>query len=109
MRDYIALGPTPAGEECEQVGPDYDPVQARKESAIFIKQLRRVNGPEPEGARLAQKVFAHDFGSYNEVVCYFDDTYQAAIDYAFKCEANYPECWDKIAKEELENVLRWTL
>ena len=52
MRDYIDIGATPASENCEQLGPNYDPQRARAECRAFIAQLRRQFGPEPEGAQL---------------------------------------------------------
>jgi len=97
MRDYIPYGPVPSGEDCEQVGrPDYDPVKARAECVRFISQIRKQFGPEPEGARLAVKSFPHDFGSYYEVVCYYDDSIEEAVTYAFNGE----ESWTTWEDEE---------
>ena len=93
MRDYIDIGSTPTEEPCAQVGqPDYAR-QARAECARFIEAIRQVLGPEPEGAQLAIKSNPHDFGSYFEVVCYYDDNSEAATRYAFRCEAEAPTRW----------------
>lgn len=100
MRDYFELGPTPADEQCEQVGPNFNAQKARKESLCYIKQLRREFGEEPEGARLTIKSFPHDFGSYSEVVCYFEDQIKESVEYAFKCENGMTE-WDEISRKEL--------
>lgn len=100
-RDEIAIGCTPAGEECEQLGPNYRPERARQECSEFIKQLRRQLGDEPQGARLRVKANEHDFGTYLEVVCVYDIDSEAAAEYAYKCEAEMPEFWDAPACEAL--------
>lgn len=93
-RDYIDIGPTPAEEECAQVGqPDYMH-RARSECNRFIELLRRTLGPEPQGARLAVKSNPHDFGTYLEVVCYFDTDNEEAEKYAYRCEREAPARWD---------------
>ena len=93
-RDYIDIGSSPAYEECAQVGsPDYAQ-RAREECNQFIDLIRRVMGPEPEGARLAVKSNPHDFGTYYEVVCYFDTDNEEASNYAYRCEGEAPSTWD---------------
>jgi hypothetical protein len=97
--DYIYVGSSPADETCAQVGTwDYSE-RARAECRALIGQLRRVLGPEPEGARLAIKSAAHDFGTYYEVVCYYDDDMAAAVRYAFRCESECPARWDAEARK----------
>jgi len=93
-RDYIDIGSAPAEEDCAQVGsPDYH-ARARPECIRFIDLIRKVLGPEPEGATLQVKSNPHDFGSYLSVVCYFDDDNEAASDYAYRCESDGPTTWD---------------
>lgn len=92
-RDYIDIGPTPADEPCEQLGPNYDESKAKAECRRFIEVIRKALGPEPEGARLSIKANAHDFGTYHEVVCYFDTDNEKAAEYAFKCESDAPSRW----------------
>lgn len=99
-RDYITIGSSPASEDCAQLGSADYHERSRKEMKAFINQIRREFGPEPDGARLAIKSFPHDFGTYSEVVCYYDDTNEAAMDYAFKTECP-SEYWDNQAKVEL--------
>jgi hypothetical protein len=101
MYDSLSLGPTPYAESCAQVGADDYSARARKECKAFINQLRRLFGPEPEGARLAISSNPHDFGSYLDVVCKFNDLNEKATEYAYKLEANTPEEWDAEAREEL--------
>ena len=93
-RDYIDIGSGPAYEECAQVGsPDYAQ-RARSECNRFIELIRRKLGPEPEGAQLSIKSNPHDFGSYYEVVCYYEIDNEAATQYAFRCESDAPANWD---------------
>ena len=93
MRDYTSIGPSPCDEECVQVGtPDYMAL-ARPECQRFLELIRKELGPEPPGAQLRIKSNAHDFGSYLDVVCYFDDQDEEATDYAYRCEADAPQTW----------------
>lgn len=95
MRDYITIGCTPADEDCQSVGmPSYNPAEARRECEQFRNLIRQTVGPEIGTARLAIKSFSHDFGSYYEVVCYFDDHDEEAMDYAFHCESCSPTKWN---------------
>jgi len=94
MRDYIDIGSSPAEEDCAQVGtPDYQQ-RARAECTRFIELIRRTLGEEPGSAHLAIKSNPHDFGTYYEVVCYFDDNDEEGMKYAFRCEAEAPVRWD---------------
>ncbi len=92
-RDYIEIGPAPCEEECAQVGSDGYHARAREECRRFIGAIRAKLGPEPDGARLAAKSFSHDFGTYHEVVCWYDEGNEAAAAYAFRCEAEAPTHW----------------
>lgn len=93
-RDYIDIGPVPADEPCEQVGtPNYDPQKGRQECTRFLNLLRKTFGDEPAGARLAVKSNPHDFGPYNSVVCHYDDSFEGAAEYAFRCQDEAPTKW----------------
>lgn len=106
-RDYINIGPTPPDEKCAQVGADDYHAISKRECAAYIRQLRRVLGNEPNGARLSTKRFDHEYGSYLEVICYYDDTNEAALDYALKCESNEgPMKWDEIALQEMAEAAK---
>ncbi len=92
MRDLTYCGPVPANEDCEQLGPNYRADVARSECIRYRDQLRAQFGPEPEGASLRIKSEPHDFGSYLEVVCSFDDNDSKAVEYAYACESDaWPE------------------
>lgn len=101
MRDYLYLGPTPAEEDCEQLGPNYDPGKARLECGAYIAQLVRQFGEPPEGAWFKIKGESHDFGRYYEATISFDDTIPATVEYAFHVEANSPARWDDASKKLL--------
>ena len=94
MRDYLVIGSAPHEEDCVQVG---DPHYYRKmlvECLRFIELLRTMFGPEPEGAELRIKAFEHDFGTYHEVVCWYDTMFPASFAYAQRCEEEMPDTWE---------------
>lgn len=94
MKDYITLGSSPVNEFCAQVGEDDYLEKAREESQRYLDLLKKKFGPEPEGARLSVKSFAHDFGTYHEVVCWYDESFPKSADYAFDIEGNLPLTWE---------------
>ncbi len=89
MTDYLTLGPTPAGENCVQVGNDNYQTLAREECKKYIALLRK-KWPE---ANFRIKSFPHDFGSYMEVVVMYDTENEKETDQAFDIENNLPESW----------------
>ena len=94
MRDYISIGSAPCEEACVQVNPEGDYHQAmRAECLRFLELVSKKLGPEPEGASLAIKSNPHDFGTYYEVVCYFEDSNEEAREYALLCEGEAPLTW----------------
>ena len=95
MKDYINIGSTPCEEPCAQVGQSDYAKKARAECVRFIQLLRHTFGPEPEGAQLAVKSFPHDFGTYYEVVCWFDPALRLSVEYALRCEAETPATWEE--------------
>ncbi len=99
-RDFVDVGCSPHEEDCEQSGRDYDPVRARLECKALIGQLRRMYGEEPPGARLKIQSNPHDFGTYYEVICEYNDENEEAANYAWGCE-DIPDRWDEQAKIEL--------
>jgi hypothetical protein len=94
MRDFLNIGSAPYEEDCAQLGTEDYYEKSKDECRRFIDLIRQKCGPEPVGARLATKSFQHDFGTYYEVVCYFDDTIPESEEYAFEVEANAPATWD---------------
>lgn len=106
MRDYLGIGPTPPEEQCAQIGAkDYDyHVMGRFECELYKKVLVEAMGEPPEGARLKIKSNYHEFGTYYEVVCWYEDSFQAAIEYAFKCESEGPTHWPEWAKKAVKTA-----
>lgn len=105
MFDYVWLGSAPAEEACAQVGtPDYAE-RARTECIAYKRQLVRValaaGKDVPPGAVIMTKSESHDYGTYYEVVCKYDDTKEAAVEFAYWLEENMPGHWDDEAREAL--------
>jgi hypothetical protein len=94
MDDFFTLGPVPSDEPCAQVGEEDYRTRAVPECRRYIDLLRKTFGEEPEGTRLAVKWFAHDFGDYCEVVCYFDPEIPDSVAYAQRCESDAPTTWE---------------
>ena len=94
MQNYFSIGPSPYEEDCAQVGTPGYRNKAVAECTRYIELLRKTFGPEPKGARLGIKWFDHDFGSYCEVVCYFNTENATALEYAQRCEDNAPATWE---------------
>ena len=95
-RDFINIGPCPPGEDTTQIAAGSSAMKA--ECLRYILLLRDWFGQEPEKAQLAVKGFQHDFGTYYEVVCYYDSEDEASVNYAFNCEGNEgPMHWGRFA------------
>jgi hypothetical protein len=91
---YLEIGAAPPEEEPVQMGiPGYTK-KALQECNRYIKLLRKTLGPEPPHTELRPKGFQHDFGTYYEVVCYYDEHYEESIEYAFNCESKGPLTWN---------------
>jgi len=94
MREYIEIGPCPCNEPAADIrDPEFARLN-RDECQRFIQLIREVCGDEPEGARLGIRSNYHDFGTYREVVCYYDDDNEQAAEYAYHCEGDAPSNWD---------------
>ena len=100
QRDFVTLGPVPSDENCAQVGEDDYEARARRECKRFIDLLRETFGPEPVGAYLSTKGFPHDFGTYYEVVCYFNERVPESIEYAYRLERDAPTRWGGEPEED---------
>ena|ERR1035441_5251117 len=94
MWDSISIGPVPSDETCQQVGTaGYDSIAARNECKRFVALLTKLF-PPVEGARFTIKSNPHDFGNYYDVEILYDSSNAAAVDYAYRVEANTPSTWD---------------
>src|SRR5436190_24087056 len=102
MRHYFAIGPSPHEEECAMVGEPGYRQKAIEECTRFIRLLREMFGPEPEGAWLRVQWSPHDFGDYCEVVCSFDTDFSDAVAYAHRCDDEAPATWGATPQEPLK-------
>lgn len=108
MLDTLAIGPTPAEEDCAQVGDkDYTKKavpECRRFAALIVQKL----GPPPGNARLRLLRNAHDFGTYYEIGVEFDSDSKEETQYAYLVEALAPKTWDDTTpptEEEKEEAL----
>ena len=104
MQDYLAIGSTPCDEDCAQVGSQGYYEKSQLECREFIAQLRRQFGNEPEHTQLRTVANPHDFGTYYEVHCFYDDDYRESVAYALTCADDAWSSWDKEAKASLKIV-----
>lgn len=104
MKDYLCIGSSPSAEICAQVGADNYHEQSQKELRAFKSQLERLFPNPPGGCCVAIKSCPHDFGTYYEVVCYFDDDIEESRHYAYNMENNTPENWDAAAVQEMTGI-----
>lgn len=101
MKNYLDISAVPSDEPCAQVGSvDYQKWPSL-ECLTLVGQIRRILGPEPEGVRLITKANPHDFGTYYEVVCTYDDDLPASEKYALDCEGQMGHEWDEESKRIL--------
>lgn len=102
MTEQIELGPVPCNEDCAQAGTENYPARARVECETYRAQIRRVLGSEPSGATLVIKSFPHDFGSYFEVCCRYQDNNETASNYAWSADGHPGlQNWDAEARRAL--------
>lgn len=98
-QEYIHIGCTPLEEPCAQIGVTADAQRYNKiECRAYIAALRKKFGDEPEGARLTVKSESHDFGTYREVICFYNLDDVASVEYAYRCETGL-ETWDEVGME----------
>jgi hypothetical protein len=87
MMENLNIGSTPNEEECAQVGSADYYERAIKECLAYRKQITK-HYPEPENGYLKVKGFPHDFGTYYEVVAYYDPEDTQASRWAFDIEGD---------------------
>jgi hypothetical protein len=94
----VNVGPTPYDEACTQAGRN--PQREREECRALRNQLRRILGPEPEGARIVMR-YSYTGGGYYDLFCEYEDGNESAAKYALACESQCPAKWDLMAIVEL--------
>ena len=102
--DFFYLGPSPADEDCAQVGEDNFRQRATKEMNAYINQLYRLF-PDAEEKCVTFKIkwFSHDFGSYGEVIAEYDDSDYESFKFCISVDNAIPYNWDEEALEELNS------
>ena len=105
MTDYLNIGPTPYDVDCAQVGsPDYIRLSTIECRAFALQCQRVLRAKYPDyTVRVGIKAFPHDFGTYWEVVVYYDPENEEEIKQAFYLESADISDWDKEAIEQLES------
>lgn len=99
--DQLELGPTPADEDCAQVGTSDYYELTKIEVKAYIHQLQRMFPNMPQGVYLRVQSNPHDFGTYHEVAVKYPEDNEEAGTFAFNMENNLPQNWDEEAKREL--------
>lgn len=106
--DYMEIGSSPSDEDCAQLGSDNYDKLSRIELNAYVHQLERMFPyvKNSDSLKFAVKRFNHDFGTYAEVVIYFDTANEFEYNCAIDIEHNLPMNWDEEAKEEIKNKLQ---
>ena len=108
MMENLNIGSTPNEEECAQVGSADYYARAIKECLAYREQIRK-HYPEPENGYLKVKGFPHDFGTYYEVVAYYDPEDTQASRWAFDIEGDdlgVLSTWDEEFKPTTEGEMK---
>lgn len=92
-RDCVHLGSTPSEEDCQQVGPTFDPTKAEEECRRYIALLEETFPVRPAGVKFRIKWETHDFGRYPEVVLWYDMDDETQRSFAYHVEDNTPQKW----------------
>ncbi len=101
MKDhFFFMCTTPHGEACAQLGSERYHENARIEAEIFIDQLQRTYGLEPDGSYYKIAECNHDFGVYLDVKFCFDDAVESHVEHMMRIQESV-EHWDESAKKLL--------
>jgi len=98
MKEFINIGSSPAEEDCFQTGD----ARCLRECRIYKRQLER----EFPGGDFRVKSFPHDFGSYWEVVAYYNPEDEKETDLAFQAESEASPSWDDLALAEMAELCK---
>ena len=106
--ENLNIGSAPNEDDCAQVGSADYYERARKECRAFMEQIRK-HYPEPENGYLNVKSYPHDFGSYYEVVAYYDQSDAEAVKWAYDIEGDdlgVLSTWDEEFKPTVEGEVK---
>ena len=94
MKSYIELGPTPTDEECVQVGSEEYESEWKKEGKRYIELLQKLFPQYEEfGTSFSIKSFPHDFGTYHEVVIWYEED-TPGEEFVYFVENHLPRTWN---------------
>lgn len=83
-------------EDCVQVSKTQPYInEMMLECHKYKEQLQHAFPNMPDECRFAVKPFPHDFGTYYEVVVYYEPNDEKSVEYAFNVEANLPAKWEE--------------
>lgn len=99
-KNIFNIGASPHNELCASINAHNYKEQAKKECGVFIRQLRRQLGLEPQGSKLEMQFSKHESGKYLEVVLEYDDEDKYHIDF-IHCLEEASGKWDELSKIEL--------
>jgi hypothetical protein len=74
------------------------------EVQAFTRQLLRIHGSPPEGARFKIIRCPHDFGTYLDLALVYDEDNEEHVEWMLKIESGIPDKWDQAAITELQEV-----
>lgn len=94
--EYMEIGSAPYEENCVGVTSDGDYHQAMKNECRRYKTLLEGAYPPPGDAHLGIKSNPHDFGTYYEVVAYYNPSHEDEVQWAFMLEGDIPGTWDEL-------------
>jgi DNA primase len=101
MIDFVDLGAEPSLEERIAEFEVFDVPTLRFRCRVYVAQLRRTLGNEPNGARLRVVRFRFRGPPTIHVLCDYDEDKPDSEQYARQCLASGPDYWDLIAWREL--------
>ena len=101
MKDYLTLESSPTSEPCVQVSSTEDYYSAMCDECCRYAHMLRLRFPQ---GNFGVKTFYHDFGTYREVVIWFDDEKEWDLEYVNFVESNLPEKWTDIKVLLIENL-----
>jgi len=95
---YELIDTVPYGEDCVQVGDDNFYEDTKKESSIFIQQLKRkFPGIDRLGITIRNVFCNHDFGYYNQIILIYNRFNEEQRDLVNEIVDGIPENWDEQA------------
>lgn len=101
--EFLEIGPVPANEDCQQVGPNYRPEYARIEADNFVNQIKE-QFPDYKKVRIGIHV---NYGNYTtfEVGVWFDPMCEISAQQAFRIESEVWPNWRGDRKQNIQDLI----